>query len=116
MATATFSKHWREEYLDKDKVDDQFFRAGRVAGCNVCHVKGHPDKKEARNEYGKAVHEYLKEEDFPTDWVKENPEEAMKLILAGFLKANELKSADGQKFGDKLKEGKLPATDAEYVE
>lgn len=116
MATSVFNKFWREEFLDKDKVDDEFFREGRKAGCNICHVKGHPDKKEARNEYGRAIREYLKEDDFPSDWVKENEEEAKKLVLEGFKKANEHKSTDGEKFGDKLKAGKLPATDAEYVE
>ncbi len=116
MATSVFSKHWREEYLDRDKVDDEFYREGRRAGCYICHVKGHPDKKEVRNEYGQSVREYLREDDFPLDWVKENPEEAKKLILKGFKQANEHESADGDKFGDKLKAGKLPATDAEYVE
>lgn len=116
MATSVFSRFWKEEYLDRDKVDDDFYREGRRAGCYVCHVKGHPDKKKARNEYGQAVHEYLDKEDFSTDWVKENPEEAKEKVLAGIKKANEHKSKDGDKFGEKLKAGKLPATDAEYVE
>ena len=112
MATSTFSRFWKAEYLDAEKADEEFLKLGKKAGCYVCHIKGHEDKKKARNEYGKAVREYLKEKDFPKEWVKDNPEEAKKKILEGFKKAGEHKSSDGDKFGDKLKDNKLPATDA----
>jgi hypothetical protein len=116
MATSVFNKYWRDKYLDREKVSDEFYRTGRRAGCYVCHIKGHPDKKEARNEYGKAVKKYLDKEDFPRDWVKENPEKAEMMILEGFKKANEHESVDGKKFGEKLKAEELPATDWEYEE
>lgn len=112
LATSTFSRYWKEEYLNAEKADEEFIKLGKKAGCYVCHIKGHEDKKKARNEYGKSVQEYLKEKDFPKEWVKENPEEAKKKILEGVKKANEHKSSDGDKFGDKLKNNKLPATDA----
>ena len=111
-ATSTFSRFWKKEYTDKEKASEEFIKKAKGASCNVCHIKGHPEKKKVRNEYGKAVHEYLKEKDFPKDWVKENPEEAQKKILAGFKKAGEHKSKDGKKFADKIKAGDLPATDA----
>jgi hypothetical protein len=58
----------------------------------------------------------LKEEDFPKDWVKANPEKAKEMIQAGFKKANEMKSKDGKVFGEKIKNNELTATDWEYEE
>jgi hypothetical protein len=116
LATSEFSKQWKNEYLSGDDVDPDFVKTARKAGCYTCHIKGHPDKKKARNEYGKAVHKFLKAKDFPKDWVKANPEEARKKIVEGFKKAGEEKSKDGKKFGDKIAANELPATDAEYEE
>ncbi len=111
MATSEFSKQWKSKYLSGDDIDADFKTAARKAGCYVCHVKGE-DKKKVRNEYGKAIHEFLKAEDFPKDWVKENPEEAKKKIFAGLEKAGEKKSKDGTAFAKKIKDNQLPATDA----
>lgn len=111
MAISEFGKQWKNEYLG-DGVDADFKKIGRKAGCYVCHVKGE-DKKKVRNEYGQALHKHLKAEDFPKDWVKENPEEAKKKIVEAFKKVGkENKSKDGKLFGDKIKNGELPATDA----
>lgn len=111
MAISEFGKQWKNEFLGGEDVDEDFKSAGRKAGCYVCHVKGE-DKKEVRNEYGQAVRKYLKAEDFPKEYVKDNPEEAKKKILEGFKKAGEHESKDGKKFGDKIKNNELPATDA----
>lgn len=111
MAISEFGKQWKNEYLGGDDVNEDFKKAGRKAGCYVCHVKGE-DKKKVRNEYGNAVHKYLKAEDFPKEYVKENPEEAKKKILEGFKKAGDHESKDGNKFADKIKNNELPATDA----
>lgn len=116
LATSEFSKQWKNKYLVGDDVDEEFVKAARKASCYVCHIKSHPDKKKARNEYGQAVHKYLKEKDFPKDWVKANPEKAKEMIQAGFKKANEHKSKDGKAFGAKIKAGELPATDWQYEE
>jgi hypothetical protein len=110
MGISEFNKQWRDAYLGED-VDEDFVKTARKTGCNVCHVKGE-DKKEVRNEYGMAIMKYLKAEDFPKDYIKENPEEAKKKILEGFKKAGEHKSKDGKKFADKIKNNQLPATDA----
>jgi hypothetical protein len=110
MAISEFSKQWKAEYLGEE-ADEDFVKVGRKAGCYVCHVKGE-DKKKVRNEYGEALHKYLDSEDFPKDWVKENPEEAKQKILEGFKKAADHMSKDGKKFGDKIKNNELPATDA----
>ncbi|TWT76690.1 hypothetical protein CA13_71870 [Planctomycetes bacterium CA13] len=110
MAISEFSKQWKGEYLGKD-ADADFVKAGRSAGCYVCHVKGEK-KDEARNEYGKAIKEFLKAEDFPKEYVKANPEEAKKKILEGFKKAGKKKSSDDRTFEEKIKNNELPATDA----
>ncbi|MEL6105951.1 MAG: hypothetical protein AAFU85_07940 [Planctomycetota bacterium] len=110
-ATSEFSKQWKSKYLSGDDVDDGFKKSARKAGCYVCHVKGE-DKKKVRNEYGKAVHKYLKAKDFPKDYVKANPEEAKKKIFAGLEKAGEMKSKDEKTFAEKIKNKELPATDA----
>lgn len=110
MAISEFGKQWKNEYLG-DGADPAFVKTGRKAGCYVCHVKGE-DKKKVRNEYGNAVHKYLKAEDFPKEYVKDNPEEAKAKILEGFKKAGEQKSSDGKTFAEKIKAKELPATDA----
>ena len=110
LAVSEFSKQWKGKFLGDD-VDETYVKTARRAGCNICHVKGE-DKKKVRNEYGIALNKYLKAEDFPKDYVKQNPDEAKKKILEGFKKGNELESKDGKKFGDKIKENELPATDA----
>lgn len=111
MAISEFGKQWKNHYLGGEDVDDDFKKIGRKAGCYVCHVKGE-DKKKVRNEYGEVMNKYLKAEDFPKEYIKDNPEEAKKKILEGFKKAEEHLSKDGKKFGEKIKNNELPATDA----
>ena len=111
MAIAEFGKQWKEKYLSGEDVSEEFKSAGRKAGCFTCHVK-EEDKKKVRNEYGQALHKFLKAEDFPKEYLKANPEEAQKKIFEGFEKAADLMSKDGKKFGDKIKAGELPATDS----
>ncbi len=110
MAISEFGKEWKSEYLG-DNADPDFVKTGKKAGCYVCHVKGQK-KEEARNEYGEAVHEFLKSKDFPKEYVKDHPEEAKKKIIEGFKKAGEKKSKDGKTFDEKIKSNLLPATDS----
>lgn len=109
FATNEFSKEWKDHYTGEG-ANEEFVKTARKAGCNVCHVKG--EKKTERNEYGKAIKEFLKKEDFTKEWVAANPEKAKELIVAGLKKAGEKKSSDGKSFADKLKAGELPATDS----
>ena len=115
-ATSDFSKAWKAKYYSADGVSDEFKSKVKSASCYVCHIKKHPDKKKARNEYGKAVHKYLKEKDFPKEWVKANPEEAKAKMLEGFKKANQLKNKDGQTFEARIKADELPTDDYTYEE
>ena len=111
LATPEFQKEWKSHYLPEGG-NPAFKAAAGKAGCNVCHVKREGAKKTERNEYGKAVSEFLKKEKFTKDWIKANPEEAKKLILEGLEKAGEKKSSDGMTFDEKIKAGTLPATDS----
>jgi hypothetical protein len=108
-ATNEFAKEWKDHYAT-DSAPKEFVDASRKAGCNVCHVKG--EKKTERNEYGKAILEFLKKEDFTKEWVKENPEKAKELIVAGLKKAGEKSSSTGKAFAEKIAAGELPAADA----
>lgn len=110
MAISEFGKQWKKIYLGDD-ASDEFKKAGRRAGCYVCHVKK-KDKKEVRNEYGKAIHKFLDAEDYPRDRIKAEPEKVAAEIKEGFEKAAKEMSEDGKKFGEKIKAGELPATDA----
>ena len=109
-ATSDFNKVWKAEYTKGDDVDADFKKVARKAGCFVCHVKG--EKKTSRNEYGTAVSEFLNKDDFPKEYIRASPDEAKAKILEGIKKANDKKSADGRKFGEKLEANELPATDA----
>ncbi|MCH1493798.1 MAG: hypothetical protein L7U72_01105 [Rubripirellula sp.] len=110
LANSTFSKFWKAEFAGAD-ADEGFQKAVKTQGCYICHINGE-DKKKVRNEYGEAIHKYLDAEDFPRDYVKENPEEAKAKILAGFKKAGEHKSKDGKTFAEKIKNNEIPATNS----
>ena len=111
LANSEFNKQWKAKYLSADDIDPDFKKTARKHGCFICHVVGE-DKKKVRNEYGNAIHKFLKAKDFPTDYVKANPEEAKEKIYAGLKKAGELKSKDGKTFAAKIKNNEVPATDS----
>jgi len=105
-----FHKHWKAHYLT-DNSDELFVKAARSAGCYVCHVKG-KEKDEVRNEYGRALAQYLDADDFPDDWVDANPEETKRRIIEAFRKAEEDLALDDRRFGQKIDAGELPAADS----
>lgn len=115
-AIGELKKEWGEKYA----ANGNYKTVARKASCNVCHVKGVKDKKseEGRNEYGKAMAAYLKSKDIKIDDLKAKykdaatKEEAIKDMIAMFEAANKEKSSDGETFGKKISEGKLPATDS----
>lgn len=109
-AISEFNKQWKAQYLGDD-ASEEFKRSGRKAGCYVCHVKGEK-KDEARNEYGNALHKYLDAENFSKERVKAEPEKVKAEIQEAFKKVAPVKSKDGKAFGEKIKAGELPATDA----
>lgn len=107
QATTDFNKEWKKHYL-QDDTDEAFVKTAKKTGCYVCHVKGHPDKKKARNEYGKAVHKFLDKDEIKA-LKKDDPEKAAATILEGLKKAGAEKSASGQTFDEKIKANELPA-------
>ena len=115
LALPPFKKAFTEKYADKEESPD-FNKVVRKAGCNACHVKGEKDKH-VKNEYGVALDKLIKgdakhriedaakESD---DAKKAMTETIMKELDVAFEKAAEMKNKDGVKFGDLLKEKKLP--------
>jgi hypothetical protein len=120
-AVGKFSKEFKTTFSDRDE-DADWYKTVAKAGCNVCHIKKHPDKKKARNEYGRAIHQFLGSAGFPDSpreiegLFRSDPEKASKMLQEVFAKANELESSDGKKFGAKIEAKELPATDWEYEE
>ncbi len=110
FGTQEFAKGWKDHYITDDASED-LKSSSRKAGCNVCHVKGEGKTKKDRNEYGTAVKEFLKKEDYTKDKLKADPELAKK-IIEGIKKAGEKKSSDGKTFAEKIAAGVLPATDS----
>ncbi|NND95971.1 MAG: hypothetical protein HKN47_01425 [Pirellulaceae bacterium] len=118
FAIGELKKEWTADYLGDDASED-FKVVGRKAGCYVCHVKDEDKKKpEGRNEYGLMMSKFLESkkvsiEDLKNEYKDEATKEAaQKKIKFMFEKVGEQKSKDGEKFIDKIKAGKLPATDA----
>jgi len=109
-AVGVFHTHWKDHYLSGNK-NPLFVKTAKKAGCFICHVKGEK-KEDARNEYGEALGKHLKAADFPKAWVKNNPDEAKKRIVAAFEKVEDELSRDGDGFGRKISKGQLPAVDA----
>lgn len=109
-AITEFHKQWKNYYL-LDNPDKDFVRTARKTGCYICHVKGQK-KEDVQNEYGTVLAKYLDADDFTDDWVKANPDEAKRRIVAAFKKVEEELSQDDRKFGDKIKNGQLPAIDS----
>ena len=129
-ALPPFKKAFSEKYASKHK-SKEFQSAVKKASCNVCHVKG--AKKNVQNEYGKLLNKLI-----PGDAKKreteakakggdaEKKKEQAKILLElskAFDKTFDLKSESGKgpKFGELIKEGKLPvdlkkATDAYKAE
>lgn len=109
-AISEFHRQWKDHYLVGNN-NAVFVKTARKAGCYICHVKEQP-KKDARNEYGTALSKYLDADDFQKDWVRANPEEAKRKIVVAFKKVEEELSKDESKYGVKIKNGDLPASDS----
>lgn len=111
LATSAFNKQWKEKYLSGDDVDKEFVKTARKHGCYICHVVKE-DKKKVRNEYGKAIHEFLDAEKFTKEYIKENPEKAAEEMNKGFAEAGKKKSKSGETFAAKIEAGEVPAVDS----
>jgi hypothetical protein len=115
-ALPDFKKAFEKRYAT-DSGSDEFKAAVKAAGCNVCHVKGAPNKK-ARNAYGMALSKIVGGH-AKADWDaakaggddagKAKMDEILKKLDEAFTKVEGQKSASGQTYGDLIKAGKLPS-------
>ena len=95
--------------------------AGAKTGkCWVCHVnmstRGEKKLgKKVRNNYGKALSQFLKKDDFSSERRKAEPEEVKAEIREALTKVEALKSdtndSNSQTFGELIASGKLPGND-----
>jgi hypothetical protein len=104
LALPIFKKTFDEKYVNgnatlKAKVD--------VAKCNVCHFGL---KKTDRNDYGKALSNYLKKDKFKADRLKKEPAMVTKEIMDALDKVAAEKNPAGELYGDRIKAGNLPGT------
>lgn len=110
FAITELGKLWKEHYVT-DKSPEAFATAVKKANCNVCHVKG-KEKKEVNNEYGNSLKDLVDAEDIKKR-LKTEPEKVKQEVIEHFKKVEATKAKDGKTFGDRIKAGELPATDAE---
>lgn len=113
-ALPEFKKAFAEKYTDKDANED-YYNVVKKAGCNVCHVKG--EDKDVRNAYGDELAKLIegdagKRKKDVKDESKEKKDAVKAKILeeleAAWDTAAGKENADGTKFGELIKEGKLP--------
>ncbi len=117
-AISELKREWEGVYLSK--ASDEYKAAVKAVKCAICHKKS-GDKKlaENRNEYGTMMSKFLKSKKVTISDLKKEykdpstKEAAKKKIKYMFDKVGEQKSKDGDRFIDKIKADKLPATDAE---
>ena len=116
-ALPPFKKAFEEKYV-KSANDEEFTKAFKAAGCNVCHVKpkeGEEADRKLRNDYGHILAKLIPGE--ASDRMKQATKagtgkaEMAKLLSeldAAFAAAEKEKAADGTTYGDLLKQKKLP--------
>jgi hypothetical protein len=106
FALPAFNKTFQEKYLGssadpalKAKVDQ--------AKCNVCHFGA---AKKDRNDYGVALSNYLKKDNFKAARLKADPTGVTKEIMDALDKVAAEKNPTGELYGDRIKAGNLPGT------
>jgi hypothetical protein len=92
QARPEYNKHFWEMY--KKEIGAQ----ADAVKCNACHFG---DVKKNRNDYGKAMHKALGED-------QKQVKDADKIKAALEKTAKEKSGTDGKTFGDLIKDGKLP--------
>ena len=113
-AIAPFKKAFQEKYVDKSD-NEEFKEKFKKASCNTCHVKG--EKKEVRNAYGEELSKLIegdanariKEAGKAGDEARTaETEKALKELQKAFEEVAKMESKSKVKYGDLLKQGKLP--------
>jgi hypothetical protein len=103
--TAPFKKEFDSLYVKTEPASEEeksLAAAVTKAKCNVCHVG---TSKKNRNDYGKAINQFLTKKD-----IKDTAK-----IREALIKVADMKSKPGDDssptFGELIKQGKLPAED-----
>jgi len=105
-AVPPFKKAFDENYGSNEgvkKVSDEL-------KCNVCH---YGKTKKNLNDYGKALHQLLKKDNFKEERIKNEGDKVKAELEAAFKKVEGEKSKGGETFGERLKAGKAPGTPEE---
>ena len=79
--------------------------------CVSCHKPGLDKAKtkgHALNDFGQAMHKVLDDKGFMMAHKEKDAAKALKLFNEAWSKAIEEKNADGEKYGDLIRAGKLP--------
>ena len=111
QALPPFKKAFQEKYVDdgSDALKDAF----KKASCNTCHVKG--EEKDVQNAYGMALNKLIEgnAKERLAEAKKNGTDDAEKEKIAKELeealkKTEGMESPSGEKYGDRIKSGKLP--------
>ena len=78
--------------------------------CNLCHFG---KSKKNKNDYGKALAELLKKDNYKDERVKAEADKVKAEYDEAFKKVEAAKSKTGDTFGERLKAGKAPGTPEE---
>ena len=100
LAIPGFKKAFDDRYPELKSVSDE-------QKCNLCHFG---KSKKNKNDYGLALSELLKKDNFKEERVKAEPDKVKAEYDAAFKKVEEGKSKGGETFGERLKAKKAPGT------
>lgn len=111
MANKQFSDQFKKIYAGDD-ADEAFKELVAEAKCNVCHVDKE-DKKKIRNPFGKALHELLEKDNFPTAEFKKEPEKFADRLkdLLKKVEEQEISDPEHKTFGARIEAKLLPGGD-----
>jgi cytochrome c553 len=105
FALPVFKKYFDEKYIAPADANPDLKKAAETAKCNICHG---PAAKPARNDYGKTLSKWLKKANFKAPRLAADPEGVKKEVMEALDKAERVMSPDGETFGSRLENGKLP--------
>ncbi len=114
QALAPFKKAFQEKYVDKSEHED-LKASFKKASCNTCHVKG--EAKEKRNDYGEELSKLIEGDanqriktarEAGSEAGKAETDKVLKELDKAFDAVAKKESKSKIKYGDLLKEGKLP--------
>ena len=102
-AVPVFKKAFEDSYPDAKKVAEE-------QKCNLCHFG---KSKKNKNDYGRALAELLKKDNYKDDRIKGEPDKVKAEFAEAFKKVEAVKSKGGDTFGERIKAGKAPGTPEE---